>query len=68
MVSWEPPTDPGGEILLYQILITRDGENVRTVETTENSLDVSSLGLDAGIYELQVRSSVQCTHICILYK
>ena len=54
VVSWEPPTDPGGEILFYQILITRDGENVRTIETTENSLDVSSLGLDAGRYEVQV--------------
>ena len=58
VISWVPPTDPGGEILFYQILITRDRENVRTVETTENSLDVSSLDLDPGRYEVQVRHSI----------
>ena len=54
VISWEPPTDPGGEILFYQILVTRDGENVRTAETTQNSLDVSDLDPDAGRYEVQV--------------
>ena len=58
VVSWDPPTNPDGEILFYQILITRDGENVRTAETTQNSLDVSSLDLDPGRYEVQVRHDI----------
>ena len=58
VISWDPPTDPGGEILFYQILIRRDGENVRTVETTQNNLDASSLDLDPGRYEVQVRHSI----------
>ena len=41
---------------------------MRTVETTENSLDVSRLGLDAGIYEVQVRRKTKAyvngTHAC----
>jgi len=60
IISWQPPTEPNGEILHYNIRICRVGENltqelVETVrEVQATTFDFSARGLNAGTYNIQV--------------
>ena len=59
-VSWLPPTDPGGEIAEYNVRISQNGTDVRIVDVpgTMTSLDLSTLDIEPGIYQLEV-------HLCM---
>ncbi len=56
MVTWSPPRDPGGELLRYEIRIRQNGTDVTTIEVSanSNSYDFAILGLQPGVYEIQV--------------
>ena len=55
MLSWSPPVPPNGDILYYNVIITRadTGELVRRIEMFEdNTIDLSDygeIGLDYNI-------------------
>ena len=60
IISWQPPAEPNGQILHYNIRIyrlDRDGnqELVDTVsEVQETMFDFSTRGLNTGTYNIQV--------------
>jgi len=60
IISWQPPTEPNGQILHYNIHIyrvDRDGnqELVDTVrDVQETTFDFSTRGLNTGTYNIQV--------------
>ena len=62
IITWQPPAEPNGIILYYNIRIShesgRGGEElVREVpEVMETRYDFSTLGLSAGTYVVQVSS------------
>ena len=60
VITWQPPAEPNGVILHYNIRISRNGTGfVREVtRVTETRYDFSTLGLSAGTYGVQV---------CLLY-
>ena len=60
IISWQPPSEPNGQILHYNIRIYRlDGDGnqelVDTVsEVQETMFDFSTRGLNTGTYNIQV--------------
>ena len=65
-ITWQPPAEPNGVILYYNIHISHDNgmgeeELVRVVtEVMETRYDFSTLGLSAGVYVIQVGSLFFC--------
>ena len=61
IITWQPPAEPNGMIQHYNIRISQNGtggeELVHVVPgVTETSYDLSTLGLRAGTYVVQVGS------------
>ena len=57
VVTWQPPAEPNGVILHYNIRISQNEAVVSEVtRVTETRYDLSTLGLSAGTYGVQVGS------------
>ena len=58
VVTWQPPDEPSGVILHYNIRISQNGTGFvsEVTRVTETNYDFSTLGLSAGTYGVQVGS------------
>ena len=58
VLSWSPPVPPNGDILYYNVIITRadTGELVIRVELYVSTIDVSEYGNTKMDYNVTVRS------------
>ena len=61
-LTWNPPEFPQGMIIRYEVLV--NGTDVFT--TTETEIDINSLGLEPGVYTIQVCNVVSIyAYICV---
>ena len=57
VLSWDPPSEPNGVILYYEVRIYPEGSSgeAMTHKTNETSFDANSIdGLEPGRYSVQV--------------
>ena len=65
-LTWAPPEFPQGIIIRYEVLV--NGTDVFT--TTDTEIDINSLGLEPGVYTIQVSNVVfvcvcVCVYVCV---
>ena len=61
-MTWNPPEFPQGMIIRYEVLV--NGTDV--FMTTDTEIDINSLGLEPGVYTIQVCNVVAIyAYICV---